>query len=189
MSQKRELLIKTGESLFIKHGMRRVTVEEICRQANVSKPTFYKYFKNKEDLARKIDQIWINEALQKIQEIETAEIAFSEKMKRILAVKIELSSRPGPEFLEDLISLNINLDHVFERAMLFLRNSQKEGELRADIPPEFLLAAFTVLNNMQFNPAIRGLYNDAEKLAEDVFKFFYYGALSSKNREIELSEE
>ena len=63
MSQKRDQLLQTGEALFIKHGMRRVTVEEICRQAGVSKPTFYKYFQNKAALARAIDALWIDESL------------------------------------------------------------------------------------------------------------------------------
>ena len=61
MSQKREQLLQTGEALFVKHGMRRVTVEEICRQAGVSKPTFYRYFENKAALARRIDERWIEE--------------------------------------------------------------------------------------------------------------------------------
>lgn len=189
MSKKRDQLIQTGEALFIKHGMRRVTVEEICLQAGVSKPTFYKYFENKEALARRIDEIWIEGALQKIEKIETANIPFSTKMQQIMAVKQSLSARPGPEFMEDLMNLNIDLSHAFKRVMHFFIKSQQEGDIRADIRPEFLLAAFTALNNMQYDPNIRLLYNDPEALAGDVFKLFYYGALSAENREIGLSEE
>ena len=72
MSRKREQLIQAAEALFVKHGMRRVAVEEICRQAGVSKPTFYKYFENKAALARRIDELWIEEALQRIDEIDGA---------------------------------------------------------------------------------------------------------------------
>ena len=41
-------ILKTAHDLFWKFGIRRVTIEEICREANVSKMTFYKYFRNKE---------------------------------------------------------------------------------------------------------------------------------------------
>jgi len=41
MSQKREQIIQTGEALFIKHGMSRVTVEEICRKLKVTRDNFY----------------------------------------------------------------------------------------------------------------------------------------------------
>jgi AcrR family transcriptional regulator len=35
-------IASTAEKLFMKFGIRRVSVEEICREASVSKMTFYK---------------------------------------------------------------------------------------------------------------------------------------------------
>ena len=189
MSRKRDQLIETGEALFVKHGMRRVTVEEICRQAGVSKPTFYKYFENKAALARRIDELWIEEALEGIEGIEDADVPFPEKMRQILAVKQELAARPGPEFLEDLIGLEIDLSHALRRVMRFLVQGQQRGEIRADVRPELLMAAFDALNSMQYDARIRDLYGDAEALAGDVFKLFYYGALSAEEREAGLSEK
>jgi AcrR family transcriptional regulator len=189
MSQKRDQLRKTGEALFIKHGMRRVTVEEICRHAGVSKPTFYKYYKNKAALAQRIDELWIEEALQRIDEIEKAEIPFPKKIKQVLAVKQDLAARPGPEFLNDLIQLDIDLSHAFERVKQFLVEGQKRGDIRADIRPEILMAAFEMLNSMQYDTRIRNLYVDAKTLAGDIFKLFNYGALSSVHRETSLPEK
>jgi AcrR family transcriptional regulator len=188
MSQKRNQLIQTGEALFVKHGMRRVTVEEICRQAGVSKPTFYKHFQNKAALARRIVELWIEEYLQRIDRIEEAETPFPEKLKQILAIKQELAARPGPEFLEDLIPLDIDLSHALRRVMRFLVEGQQQGDIRADVRPELLMAAFNLLNSMQHDPRIRALYEDAETLAGDVFKLFHYGALSTDHREAGLPE-
>ncbi|NQV51449.1 MAG: helix-turn-helix transcriptional regulator, partial [Candidatus Marinimicrobia bacterium] len=39
-------ILRTAEKLFMQFGYNRVTVEEICREAKVSKVTFYKYFSN-----------------------------------------------------------------------------------------------------------------------------------------------
>jgi len=188
MSHKRDQLVEMGEALFVKHGMRRVTVEEICRRAGVSKPTFYKHFRNKAALARYVDELWIEEALQQIDAIQAAEFPFSEKMEQILALKQELAARPGPEFLQDLIGLDIDLSHGLRRVMDFLVKSQQEGDVRADIRPEFLLAAFEALNSLQYDQRIRDLYEDAETLAGDVFKLFYTGALSREQREASLVE-
>jgi AcrR family transcriptional regulator len=188
MSRKRDQLIQTGEVLFIKHGMRRVTVEDICRQAGVSKPTFYKYFENKAALAQRIVELWIEEALQRIDGIEDAEAPFPEKMKQILAVKQAIAARPGPEFLEDLIHLDIDLSHALRRVMRFLVECQQQGDIRADIRPEVLMAAFDLLNSMQYDRRIRDLYEDAETLAGDVFKLFHYGALSTDHREAGLPD-
>ena len=186
MSDKLIQLVQAGETLFIKHGMRRVTVEEICRQAGVSKPTFYKHFKNKDALARRINEIWIEEALKKFEEIEKSNLTFPEKMKRILAVKQELSVRPGPEFLKDLTDLKIDLSHAFIRVLRFFAKSQQDGDIRGDIRPEFLMAAFSALNNLQYDSGVRSLYKDSVTLPGDVFKLFYYGALSSEHRETGL---
>ena len=188
MSKKRDQLIQTGEALFVKHGMRRVTVEEICREAGVSKPTFYKYFENKEALARRIVESWIDEILHQISAIEEAEVPFPEKLKQILALKQALSARPGPEFFEDLIPLEIDLGYALKRVMQFLVKGQQEGDIRADIRPEVLMASFNLLNSMQHDPVIRGLYEDAGTLAGDVFKLFHYGVLTPKHREAGLHE-
>jgi AcrR family transcriptional regulator len=188
MSQKRDQLLHTGEALFVKHGMRRVTVEEICRQAGVSKPTFYKHFDNKAALARRIVELWIDECLQRIDRIEEADAPFPEKLKQILAIKQELAARPGPEFLADLIPLDIDLSHALRQVMRFLVEAQQRGDIRADVRPEVLMAAFNLLNSMQHDPAIRALYDDAETLAGDVFKLFHYGALSAAHRTTGLPE-
>jgi AcrR family transcriptional regulator len=182
MSRKREQLLQTGETLFIRHGMRRVTVEEICRQADVSKPTFYKFFENKAALAEQIVKQWIADALEQINKIEEADMPFPEKLTEMLAIKQELSARPGPEFFEDLIPLEIDLGYALQHVMRFIIKAQKEGDIRADIRPEVLMAAFNLLNSMQHNPMIRSLYEDDESLAGDVFKLFHYGALSAKHR-------
>ena len=188
MSNKRYQLIQTGETLFGKHGMRRVKVEEICRQADVSKPTFYKYFDNKADLARRIVELWIEEAIHQVDKIENLDLPFPQKMKQILALKQAISARPGPEFLEDLIQLDIDLNVALRRVMRFLIAGQGRGDIRPDVRPEFLMAAFDILNRMQHDPRIRGLYDNAETLAADVFKLFNYGALSTTHREAGLPD-
>ena len=40
----------TAKSLFFSYGFDRVTVDDICAQANVSKSTFYTHFNSKQDL-------------------------------------------------------------------------------------------------------------------------------------------
>jgi AcrR family transcriptional regulator len=48
------LIMNTAETLFLKYGFRRVSVDEICRSAKVSRKTFYVYFANKETLVIEI---------------------------------------------------------------------------------------------------------------------------------------
>ena len=46
----RERIIATAQELFSRFGLRKTTLEEIIRRANVAKGTLYKYFSNKEVL-------------------------------------------------------------------------------------------------------------------------------------------
>ena len=46
----RERIVATAQALFARFGLRKTTMEEIVRRANVAKGTFYKYFSNKEVL-------------------------------------------------------------------------------------------------------------------------------------------
>ena len=50
-SPKVSQIMLAAKDLFWKFGIRKVSIEEICSKANVSKVTFYKYFENKIDLA------------------------------------------------------------------------------------------------------------------------------------------
>ena len=43
-------LLNAAEEVFMYHGLVHATVDEICLKAKVSKPTFYKLYKDKDDL-------------------------------------------------------------------------------------------------------------------------------------------
>jgi AcrR family transcriptional regulator len=50
-NKKFQSTVNKAKELFWKYGIKKVSIEEICAEAPVSKMTFYKFFKNKNDLA------------------------------------------------------------------------------------------------------------------------------------------
>ena len=70
ISKKQQQIIETAEELFFRHGIKRVTVEEICQKASVSKMTFYKYFANKNDLAEHIILRIFEQVEEKLSNLE-----------------------------------------------------------------------------------------------------------------------
>lgn len=46
--KRRQDIVNAGMNLFIKRGFERVSVEDICRSLDISKPTLYKYVQKKE---------------------------------------------------------------------------------------------------------------------------------------------
>ena len=54
--QARDYLIKVAEECFERHGIRRTTMDDIAARAEVSRPTLYRYFGDRESLIRVISQ-------------------------------------------------------------------------------------------------------------------------------------
>ena len=46
----KDKIMKTANGLFLKDGVREVSVDDICRELCISKKTFYEYYGRKEDL-------------------------------------------------------------------------------------------------------------------------------------------
>ncbi len=74
--KKFEQIVSTARDLFMFHGIRRITVEEICAKSGVSKMTFYKHFNNKVELAKHILNRIIAEAEEKYHGIMNQNISY-----------------------------------------------------------------------------------------------------------------
>ncbi|MBR3673691.1 MAG: TetR/AcrR family transcriptional regulator [Clostridia bacterium] len=62
---KEKQIIEAARMLFNKYGFKKVTMDEIAREANVTKRTVYSYFSSKEELFKCI----INEELENMKKI------------------------------------------------------------------------------------------------------------------------
>src|SRR5574344_1474562 len=54
LNKKKSDILEAAKALFWKYGFKRVSIEEICREAKVSKVTFYKFYPNKIELAKAV---------------------------------------------------------------------------------------------------------------------------------------
>lgn len=177
-SKKRTQLLETGRSLFFQHGVKRVSVEEICRQARVSKMTFYKYFINKTDLLQHIWDGMVEENFIRVDQISALDVPFPDKLQMILEYKLEVSASVGQAFLDDIFQLDLDLDVVKQRILRFIAEAQERGEVRSEVRPEFLLAAFDKLMELSLDEELVKKYEDPFDLYREGFNFFYYGILT-----------
>jgi len=49
-NNKQQLIIKAAEKRFIRHGIKKTTIDEIARDLRIAKGGIYHYFKSKEDI-------------------------------------------------------------------------------------------------------------------------------------------
>jgi AcrR family transcriptional regulator len=189
ISKKKEQIVQTGSTLFMKFGFKRITVEEICRKAGVSKMTFYKYFPNKMALLKNIWNGMVDAGYQKLYEIDAMEIPFPDKMQRMIEYKIELGSQMNREFLDEMLGTVPEMKDFWDEIqaksyrlfMDFVTRAQERGDIRK-MRPEFFLAVLNKLHELVQDQNLRNIYPDYSEFIREVNSFFFFGILPAQDR-------
>lgn len=184
-SAKVQAIIRTAEELFQRYGVRRVSTEEICRKASVSKMTFYKYFPNKEELFKLMLNRWFDESMEKFDEVKAMESPFMDKVRMILRLKEEFLSKLSNEFLEDYMNpepeLQAFMQEFYSKGMVlfieFIKDAQKKGEVRPEMRPEFLIAVLNKMIELAKDTELMKLYPNVMDLSLEINNFFYCGIM------------
>jgi len=165
-------------------GYNKVTVEEICREANVSKVTFYKYFSNKFAVLEDYMSTRLKLGMETFDRIRTADASMQEKMQAMVAMKEAAVSQFSVVFMHSLMSADKEIMELMERwaqmtteAMKqFFSDAQAKGEIHPDYSIDFLLHVWMVLGTDARSEAMMAMYNDdMVKLSKDFMNFLFYG--------------
>ncbi|MDA3952047.1 MAG: TetR/AcrR family transcriptional regulator [Bacteroidales bacterium] len=181
----REILIAAKE-LFWKHGFKRVSIEEVCREANVSKMTFYKHFKNKIELIKYLLNFIFDISVKKYREIMDSDIPFPEKVKKTLDLKMEQTQDISNEFMNDYMrhadpEMMEFLNRLKTKNLTMIVNdyteAQKKGDIRSDIKPEFIMYFLNQMFVMTEDENLERMYPNPQDLIMEFTNFFFYGIL------------
>ena len=187
---KRELILKTGKELFWKFGFKRVTIEEVCKEAGISKMTFYKFFTNKIDLVKTIMNDILQESLSKYKKIMASEIPYPEKVVALIHLKSEQVETMSSEFFRDYVQADdpemiSYLQQLSGESMQMFtdgfRKAQENGDIRKDLKIEFIMYMMNHLVEMAQNDALINMYEEPQDLVMEITNFLFYGIL---NREV-----
>jgi len=181
---KYQQILSVGKELFWKHGIKRVTVEEICRNAQVSKMTFYKFFKNKKALVIAILDNTVGVAVKEYKEIIDKDCTFTEKVNQMLKMKLNGTQDISQEFIQDIyknpdLGLMPYMEEQSKKSlaitMEFLIDSQKKGFIRQDVNVDFILYFFNQMLAMITDANLLSKYKKPQDLIMEVTEFFFYG--------------
>lgn len=175
---KKSLLKTTAKKLFLSHGIKRVTIEEICEVAGVSKVTYYKYYKNKMALALEIKDELINEGFATFDEINALKIPFMEKIERMTQWQTSFFSQINNDFIRDVASIEEIEDLYKKRFLENIRSGQKSGEIRPDINLELVYLMIRKLQEISLEGEWKTLFTDYSEYTRQVRAVFFYGLLT-----------
>ncbi len=184
--QKLKEILFVAKELFWKYGFKRVTIEEVCREANVSKMTFYKHFKNKMELIKYLLNHIYDKAIKQYRDIMDSDIPFFEKVKKTIDLKLESSKDISNEFMNDYIRhadpemvkfLNQKKDENLKMIVNDYIQAQKKGDIRKDIKPEFILYILNHLQEIVKDEQLEKIYDNPQDIIMEFTNFFFYGIL------------
>ena len=181
---KRDQILKTGKVLFWKYGFKRVTIEEICREAGVSKMTFYKYFPNKIRLAIIILDRIFDESISKIRRIGDEHKTAEKTLEKIMQLKFEGTHGISEEFIKDLYAfpegelqdyIQQKTTRMFSEVIDLYEKGKQDGWVRKDLNVPFMILftrkTIETITMDDFNH----LFPTSQEMIMELTRLFIYG--------------
>jgi len=189
-NKKCQAILKTGKELFWKHGVKRVSIQEICTEAETSKMTFYKFFDNKIDLAKAVLDLVFETSIKEHKVIMAQDISFVQKVKETLLAKSRNSQDISQELISDVYKnkelglleyIHAKVELITNLVLDEYEQAQKDGYVRPDIKREFIRYQLLKMREMVLDEQLLAFYNNPQELTMELTNFFFYGLLVNKS--------
>lgn len=188
----KEKITRGARDLFIKYGIRSVSMDDVARHLSMSKKTLYQYFSDKDELVLMITEHQLSHDQQKYDGMaKVSENAIDELVRISVCLKQDFQ-KIHPGLLYDLKKYHAKAwdswmqhkqKHIHASIVRNLRQGIEEGFFRPEIHPEILATTRQELIQLTFDENIfpADKYNLAEVNLQ-LFEHFVYGLLTEKGR-------
>lgn len=195
-SPKREHLLDAAEQLLIQKGIQAVTVEEIVREAGVSKATYYKHFTDKKAIVAHVVERVFHLSLNRIEQV--LQEAKGQKLTQEMFLDVfdlkDYEALFQSDFLKELNSQYPDLVDRYnewvttKRLPLFrelMRMAKIDGIIRIDIDPDVLIhytfaVRRAIKDLFRHQPEVMESY-DLKNFSEQFFDIYLNGILEKKD--------
>jgi AcrR family transcriptional regulator len=198
MNEELKNILMKVRVLFMKYGIKSITMDDIAREMGISKKTLYQYVENKNDLLNKILDLELEESDCAMEKISKSEINAIEALFIVLKFLNQVTKEYSPSAIYDLkkyypdlySKMNIlRREKIYNRVMKNLEKGISEGLYRNDINEE-LIAKIQV---ERIENAIDSDYLSIDELSTpdvflEIFKYHIRGIATEKGL-IELEKE
>jgi AcrR family transcriptional regulator len=109
---------------FVRHGVRRTTMDDIASEAGMSRAAVYQYVANKQDAFRRLAEILFTSALRAAREAAARPDPLPDRLFAVLATKLELTLRlyrdspHAAEMLDESVKLTGDLVASYTRDLV-----------------------------------------------------------------------
>lgn len=187
-SKKKETILLTAEEMFLQKGIRSVTVENIVDEAKVSKATFYKYFRNKEDILEQVLLHVMDSIVIRYQRM--VEQAKRHGMRKDLFLKLfdvneydrYYQSNYALEMLQDYPEIikrlqTYSLEKVMPLFRELFRLAKADGLIRPDVNTDIFIIYTFLLRRMFVEQPQLPDHMNMKELSAQFLDLYLYGVI------------
>ncbi|HEY2581004.1 MAG TPA: TetR/AcrR family transcriptional regulator [Mucilaginibacter sp.] len=185
-----ERILQGGEELFLKAGIRSVTMDDIARHLGMSKKTIYQFFSDKNELILALGKRKLKEDEDQMNEIISKSENVIEQMIKMMKCSEEMFSRINPIVIHDMQKYypeawkqfqNFKTDVVIHKMEQLLTKGIKQGYIRPEIDVKIIARMHVNLIEMGFNNLIFPIAEfNIWKVQKQFLEHFNYGICTLK---------
>jgi len=180
-----ERIILGAEELFLKAGIKSVTMDDVARHLGMSKKTIYQFFKDKNELVIGLVRKKIQEDEEQMEEILNKSTNVIEGMINMMKCSEEIFSRINPIVIHDLQKYhpdawkqfqNFKSGVIVQTLEELLKKGIEQGYIRAEIDVKIIARMRMGQVEMGFDTAIfpQSEFN-VWKVQQQFLEHFNYG--------------
>ena len=193
MESKKKHIIGLVEKLMKQQGIKSLTMDEVARQAGISKKTLYKYFKNKEDLLAQVIHHQITVQNEKfVMPLKETTDPIEKLIRTKSHLKFFFSSMPEIVFNElrkyypGLLKLYLHYkkDHIYKNIEKNLLEGIEKGYYRKEIDVKLIAGLFlSAVEHLFDADFLLAFQTNTEQAFEELLIYHILGIATKKGRQ------
>ena len=192
--ENREKILKGAEELFMKFGVRSVSMDDVARHLGISKKTIYQYFKDKDDMVTLISKSYLDIERETYQTVMDKATNAIEEALGCTQCLLRQMQEMNPSLLYDLqkfhpeawkVYLDFKKGFIRDGIVKNIARGIAEGYFREDLKADIIATFRLEQVQMAFDESIfsKTKYNLSEVQIQ-LFEHFIHGLLSDKGRKL-----
>ncbi len=171
-----EEIIRKSTEIYIKYGIRSVSMDDIARELGISKKTIYQYFKDKDDLVEKVVTGYIHTMECKMMNCTSPGLNSIDQLLEISKFLISNHTKINNSVMYDLqkyhpkaweIITNFRSCHTYDNILENMKNGVEQGLYRDDIKMDIIARlyvyrmeqSYDIMTNIIANYSFEDIFN------------------------------
>jgi len=188
----KEKILRGAETLFMRYGVRSISMDDIARHLSVSKKTLYQHFADKEDIVTMVARSHMERSQAEFEAIRVSSENAIDELARISVAMRKHMEEMNPTLLFDLQKYHprawaawndYKVKFIADSVQRNLQQGIDEGHFRPEINPEIISIVRVTLVELAFDD--RTFPQHRFKLSEvqmQIFEHFVHGVLTEKGK-------